>query len=182
MSDPTMCALADITAAATRAVLWDGPPATYGGEALPVPPTPPFCAETARLARDAMARWSPSLHWLHHLEFRAAVHTVLLVSQRLDLQHGKARDHLRVSDQSAGVDLEFDVFQLNETTSPLTPPITTDAEIEGMDSRAFSMLVWQSATGPALPLLPPELWFCVCGWFLRRDWTGWDFSNIVAAK
>ena len=132
MADPTMCALADITAAATRAVLWDGPPATYDNRAditdkgvLPVPPTPPFCAETARLARDAMARWSPSLHWLHHRKFRAAVHVVLLVRHRLELQHSNARDR---------------------------------------------RVTRQSAASAALPLLPPELWFFLCGWLLRRNW------------
>ena len=31
----------------------------------------------------ALSGWSPSTHWLHHGRFREAVHTVLLVAQRL---------------------------------------------------------------------------------------------------
>ena len=128
MADPTMCALADVTAAAAHPVLWETPP-SWSDHRWPVPPTPRFCAATARLARDAMARWSPSLHWLHHHEFRAAVHTVLLVSQRLDLQHGNSH---RCSGR---------------------PHLGGGAPAD-----------------PGLPLLPPELWFCVCGWLLRRHW------------
>ena len=37
----------------------------------------------AALVRQAMAKWSPSTHWLHHEQFREAVHTVLLVAERL---------------------------------------------------------------------------------------------------
>ena len=39
--------------------------------------------ELTVLARDAMAKWSPATHWLHHERFREAVHTMLLLAGRL---------------------------------------------------------------------------------------------------
>ena len=39
---------------------------------------PSVCRDTTRLARDAMACWSPERHWLFHSRVRNAVHTVLL--------------------------------------------------------------------------------------------------------
>ena len=69
------------------------------------------------------------MHWRHHHKFCAAVHAVVRVSQRLDLQHSNA--------------------PRNATRNP-------------------GKCV---AANPTLLLLPPALWFCVCGWLLRRDWT-----------
>ena len=79
MADPTLCALEDVQAAAASAAPWGD------GNGLPAPPA---CAGTRRLAREAMARWSPSRHWLHHAAFREAVRAVLLVAQRLDTHGG----------------------------------------------------------------------------------------------
>jgi hypothetical protein len=70
-SDPTTCSIAEINKAATGTALWPGLP------------TPPVCTTTRMLARAAMACWSPTRHWLYHRVFRDAVHTVLLVEQRL---------------------------------------------------------------------------------------------------
>ena len=106
IGDPTACALADVKAAAAGGSLGRGLPAS------------PMCRATQRLAADAMACWSPPRHWLHHKRFREAVHTVMLVRQRLDRQ-GHA------------------------------PP---------------------RGTAVGCPLLPPEMWLCVCAWLLRRHW------------
>ena len=43
-----------------------------------------MCRATTRLARDAMACWSPERHWLFHGRVRDAVYTVLLVRNRLE--------------------------------------------------------------------------------------------------
>ena len=48
----------------------------WPGQPKPVP-------ALIELARAALAKWSPSTHWLHHGRFREAIHTVLLVSARL---------------------------------------------------------------------------------------------------
>lgn len=64
------CPLPDLMATATTDAAW--------------PDQPPVCPITTRLARMALAKWSPSTHWLHHGRFQEAVHTLLLVSARLD--------------------------------------------------------------------------------------------------
>ena len=40
-------------------------------------------AATAGLVRGATAGWTRQLHWLHHAGVREAVHTVLLLAERL---------------------------------------------------------------------------------------------------
>ena len=73
LGDPTLCTLKDVMHAATGTGLW--------GADLELPPV---CRATTRLARDAMACWSPERHWLFHGRVRSAVHTVLLVQERLN--------------------------------------------------------------------------------------------------
>ena len=73
LGDPTLCTLKEIMHAATGTGLW--------GADLELPPV---CRATTRLARDAMACWSPERHWLFHGRVRNAIHTVLLVQERLN--------------------------------------------------------------------------------------------------
>jgi hypothetical protein len=73
LGDPTTCRLAEVMQVATGTTAWG-----TGAVAMP-----PVCLTTTRLARAAMKCWSPMRHWLFHGRFRAAVHTVLLVHERL---------------------------------------------------------------------------------------------------
>ena len=63
--------------------------ATSPAELWPGQPAP--CPATARLAREAMAKWSLSNHRLHHANFRAAVYAVLLTAARLTYLGRNAR-------------------------------------------------------------------------------------------
>ena len=42
----------------------------------------PACTLTTKFIRAATSGWSPTRHWLHHHAVRAAVHTLVLVSER----------------------------------------------------------------------------------------------------
>jgi ankyrin repeat protein len=55
-------------------------------EALEVLAHVPHCPLTTRLVFAATSGWSATNHWLHHANVRAAVHTVLLASERLRQQ------------------------------------------------------------------------------------------------
>ena len=92
--DPSACGLPAILAAAASPAdqLWPGSP----------PPTP----ETTKLAREAMAEWAPTRHFLFHPWVRCNVRTVLLVALRLRAQlgevaSGSARRSVRVQRQTA---------------------------------------------------------------------------------
>lgn len=47
------------------------------------PGTEPVCRETIAFIKRATVGWRPTTHWLHHAAFRTAVHSALLVSERL---------------------------------------------------------------------------------------------------
>ena len=68
--DPAPCSLATLLAVAATSEHWAGSPAV--------------CDATMTLAREAMAKWSPSLHQLYHARFRVGIRTVMLVAQRLN--------------------------------------------------------------------------------------------------
>ena len=104
-----MCTVADVTHAAGTAAVWG-----------PTLAMPPMCKDTARFTRDAMACWSPTRHWLFHARVRTAVHTMLLVRQRLEA--------LAEAEPACDAEESF----------PLDAPL--------------------------------EIWFLVCGYFLRRHW------------
>ena len=89
MSDPTVCTLQDVMHTATSSWLQGTQfvhPASphvklrYASHNV----LPPTCKATVQLARAAMACWSPERHWLFHPNFRAAVHTVMLVRNRIE--------------------------------------------------------------------------------------------------
>ena len=46
----------------------------------------PLCAVVAKFVRAATSGWALTRHWLHHAAFRKAVHTILLVAERLHRQ------------------------------------------------------------------------------------------------
>jgi len=117
MHDPTMCSLTDVDAAASGDARWPGLP------------TPPADVETRRLARAAMAAWSPRVHWLHHPRFREAIHTVFLIRERLERLRGAVQTGTAATTASAS-----------------------------------------NAAASHTAVLPPELWFCICAWLLRRHW------------
>jgi ankyrin repeat protein len=50
---------------------------------LPWTDAPDVCRTTARLIKAAFHGWAPPRHWLYHVGFRTAVHSVLLVGERL---------------------------------------------------------------------------------------------------
>jgi hypothetical protein len=104
---------------------------------------PAVCRETIRLVRAATSGWAPASHWLHHTAVRTAVHTVLLVTERL----------VRIAD--AGM-------SRTDVSSPRESGISGETEVEPADANA-SMPMW-------LPELPPELWCVVLGFILREDW------------
>ena len=59
----------------------------------------PVCPATCKFARTAMSEWGPSRHWLYHAGFRAAVHTVLLVEERLAQEEARAQRRMQVHGQ-----------------------------------------------------------------------------------
>ena len=77
LGDPTMCTQKEVVHAATGTGLWGADNEM-----------PPVCRATTRLARDAMACWSPQRHWLFHDGCREAIHAVLLVQERLGRREG----------------------------------------------------------------------------------------------
>ena len=89
LGDPTVCTVKQITDAATGTPVW-------GASTVAMPPV---CRATTRLARNAMACWSPKRHWPFHSSVREAVHMVLLVEERL-----KGRlEHTCVGSATAGL-------------------------------------------------------------------------------
>jgi hypothetical protein len=44
------------------------------------------CQITVKLIKAATKGWAPTTHWLHHVGVRTAVHTMLLVGERLQKQ------------------------------------------------------------------------------------------------
>ena len=73
--DPDALPLAEIRLALAAA-------ATPAPE-LPWSNAPAVCPLTTKLIKSATQGWAPSTHWLHHVHVRAAVHTLLLVSERV---------------------------------------------------------------------------------------------------
>jgi hypothetical protein len=83
--DPDVLPLAEIRLALTAA--------TTSAAELPWSDAPEVCPRTAKLIKSATQGWAPSTHWLHHVRVRTAVHTLLLVSERVHRQslqrHGR---------------------------------------------------------------------------------------------
>jgi hypothetical protein len=50
---------------------------------LPWSDAPAVCPLARKMTKSATQGWAPSTHWLHHAHVRAAVHTLLLVSERV---------------------------------------------------------------------------------------------------
>jgi hypothetical protein len=86
--------------------------------------------------------WGPALHWLHHAGVRAAVESVLAVGHRLRVRgDGKEGCGPRAA---------------HTATPSLVAVLSTAAAGCNNDQ--------------LLPILPPEVWFLVMRFFLRRDW------------
>jgi hypothetical protein len=73
--DPDALPLAEIRLALAAA-------ATPAPE-LPWSDAPELCPLTGKLLKSATQGWAPATHWLHHARVRTAVHTLLLVSERV---------------------------------------------------------------------------------------------------
>jgi ankyrin repeat protein len=52
---------------------------------LPWGNAPAVCPTTTKLIKAATRGWTPTAHWLHHTNIQTAVHTILLVSERLHM-------------------------------------------------------------------------------------------------
>ena len=74
--DPAGCTVADLSAVMASAA-----------DVLLVR-LPASCPLTIALAKAMCSGWSPARHFLHHAAVRDAVHTMLLVAERLRLRRG----------------------------------------------------------------------------------------------
>ena len=117
--------------------------------ALPWSNAPPICKQTIELVADATRGWNMETHWLYHATVRKAVFAVLSVAERFDREY----DRLDEEEENAAPEAEVEA-----------------AGAAGASAHALGAVVTSSFDAPPLPLLPPEIWLYVMGFFLRSWW------------
>ena len=153
----------------------------------------PVCQATLRLARAALAGWSPTRHWLHHARHREVVVTVMQIAERFRRQTPPLVSHpaqsrlleasASAATASAGVEAGVEaVGTLLSQTPPPSPPCmqgtacsTHAAQNEKGTEEGAAMALASAAdapsspssTAPQLPLMPPEMWISILKFVLR---------------
>ena len=106
----------------------------------------PVCSATIKLITAATRAWHQSAHWSYHGGVANAVFTVLVVGERLDKKVA--------------------------AEGPTPPESTPPPKLERRLTRGAAAAA--TAAGVAhtqLPLLPPEMWMLVLGFFRRSWWS-----------
>jgi hypothetical protein len=129
----------------------------------------PVCTLTIKIIHAATSGWSPARHWLHHPTVRTAVHTVLLVAERL---HGQAR--LEVESADADVTATAAAVASSAASGAAVVAAVSAAAVDGVAAPATKKPSnHATATAPTtepFPEIPPELWLVIMRFFLRSDW------------
>ena len=155
-------------------------------------PKLPVCKATVRLAKAAVSPWSPTRHWLYHGGFRAAVHTLLLVSERgWRLAEAGAGDGAEddgdkdEADEDADEDEDEDeggdggdVMDLAAVLRMLEDDNTLDDAVEQAMGATRTAV---RKPGPLLPCLVPELWFLLFRHLRREDFPCGTLPAIAKA-
>jgi hypothetical protein len=119
-----------------------------------------------QLVRAALSGWSPSTHQLHHRTFQTAVHTLLLVVERLS----RMADGAGVATAIAIADARTDGFSSHPVTVGGADSFSGgDTSHSGANSPIGSVVA--NMVEEDEKWLPPELWLEVAGFFLRSDWS-----------
>jgi hypothetical protein len=159
----------------------------------------PVCASTAHLVLAYTSGWAATRHWLHPVSVRAAVHTVLLVAERLYRQaHASASAAAGAGADAAGADAAgadaagagaagTGAAGAGAGTSAYAcaNAVVDGAEVgagTGNDAGTGGLPLVQHSVHRTLPTpvavggkgvlpeMPPELWLAIALFFLRSDW------------
>ena len=118
-----------------------------------------ICPITTKMVIAATRGWGPRRHLLHHVLVRKAVHATLLVSQRLVRRNDAERVAAENSCHGVGTG---------------AGDVSASA-----DSEAAEVSDQELAAMEQLPLLPPELWIFIMGFF-QRSW--WDVKKLAGVQ
>lgn len=117
-----------------------------------------MCRRTIKLVIAAFKGWSPSRHWLYHAGVRRAIHTLLLIAQRLQTPQLLAPDATAAA--AAAI------------PTALATAVTGDAAAAQLRDGSGSGNGGGNAA--ALPWMPPEMWFFVMGFVLRQHFAAFE--------
>jgi hypothetical protein len=132
----------------------------------------------------ATSGWSTTRHWLHHAAVRTAVHTLLLVAERLYRQAreegaaapdavGVASDRAEGSDPVTRSDpvkrspesIELPSDCCNVSGGVAVAPAVAVAAADALPDQMQHPFPIEKA-----PEVPPEIWLVIMRFFLRSDW------------
>lgn len=133
---------------------------------LPWSSAPAICRETAQVVSAVIRGWSPASAWLHHAGVRRVVHAVLLISERLRQQHSAAIAATAVESAASNRSAAAASFSHASSSNALGNGIRIVAK--ALSSATVADV--QTAPQQQLPLLPPEMWLNIMGFFQRKDW------------
>lgn len=170
-------------------------------EHVPTEPTP-VCRITQKLVNNLTRGWSTRSHWYHNAGVRAAVHTLMLISERLHRQvhdpgevggavggdggDGSEGGGSSITGGSGGGVGGWDIGAVDEAAEPVEhgqgtasvkPAHATAATEEEATALPAAEAVAGAEAVPAV-LLPPEIWLFICS-FMMRHW--WDISIVKRA-
>ena len=128
----------------------------------------PVCRITSKLVKDLTNGWFPRTHRYHNAALRAAVHTMMLISERL---HQQSQECAIESGGDAGGDGGGSAVDDGVSNASVhvggAAGVTDDTTAEADDANALLST-----------LLPPEIWLTICH-FCMRHW--WDLDIVKKA-
>ena len=126
---------------------------------------PPINKTTMKLVKDYFSGWNYKRHWMFHARVRVAVWSVLMIAKRLqDNATGGGRGAPGFIDaaKSSG---EASAEPVDGTGKKKKKKNKTKKKV-GEKKRKSST----QSQEIVLPVLPPEIWLCVMGFFKRAWW------------
>lgn len=134
-----------------------------------------MCRRTITLVIAAFKGWSPSRHWLYHAGVRRAIHTLLLIAQRLQTPQLLAPDATAAAAAAAAaIPTALAIGVTGDAAAAAV--VTEDLSSESGEAqlRDGSGSGHGGGNAAALPWMPPEMWFFVMGFVLRQHFAAFE--------
>ena len=130
-------------------------------------PCKAVCLRTVRTVIAATRGWGPTRHWLHHVGVRTAVHTLLLVSERL----ARKQDALLCEEAAVEEGATVAADGGGGCGNAAAAAAAGGGDGGGDGDGDGGVLREGEECDLALCTLPPELWLVVASFCNRCDWT-----------
>ena len=131
-----------------------------------------MCRRTITLIIAAFKGWSPSRHWLYHAGVRRAIHTLLLIAQRLQTPQLLAPDATAAAAAAIPTALAIAVTGDAAAAAVVTEVLSSESgEAQLRDGSGSGN---GGGNAAALPWMPPEMWFFIMGFVLRQHFAAFE--------